>query len=123
MLDSANWDSIYSSQSLDAEMSSTEFVDITLDTFNICFKLKQFTVRPAFSNKNSLRNQKINWYKDDLKYMKSRLMMFYYLYKDSLFKHVKVMYQDLKSKYRQVLRMQRNCTVLITLLAHQINAK
>lgn len=25
--------------------------------------------------------------------------MFYYLYKDSLSKHVKVMYQDLKSKY------------------------
>lgn len=65
------------------------------------FKLKRFTVRPAFSNKNSLRNQKINWYKDDLKHMKSRLVMLNYLYKDFLSKHVKVMYQDLKSKNRQ----------------------
>lgn len=88
MLGSANWDSIYS-QSLDAESVLLNLLTLLKILSTFVFKLKRFTVRPAFSNKNSLRNQKINWYKDDLKYMKSRLVMFYYLYKDSLSKHVK----------------------------------
>lgn len=67
--------------------------NIILHTFNICFKLKRYTVRPRFSKKNTFRIPKINVYTEDLKNMKSRIMMFYYyLYKHSPSEHVNVIY-------------------------------
>lgn len=103
MLESANWDSIYS-QSMDAESCCITFFEKILHTFNYCFKLKSFTARSGFSSKNSLKSGRLDWYTDELKNMKSRLMMVYNSYKDSPSERVKILYQFLKKQYGHAIK-------------------